>query len=234
MSTLIDSRASSTAASAASTPSSMWDAISIPAPAGLPPISTGKFFFPLGAAEEQERSCIEASSRDSIAWSCSIGPSLMLIDFNYNASNLDSIASLTISPAPAMPGTNGIFYGPQPPKISEQRLMWVTDLRDPGRGPALHFQTAYDKVVLFEGNSFPKPNIGSQRAVDIPGQGILEKRHDTMPADQGVHNHRYANSPGETPWYCFWNQTFIEGFIYIQQPVHGAETQQFAVSTMLM
>jgi hypothetical protein len=159
----------------------------------------------------------------------------MLIDFNYNASNLDSIASLTLSPAPAMPGTNGIFYGPQPPKISEQRLMWVTDLRDPGRGPALHFQTAYDKVVIFEANSFQSNNSPArQRALDISTSDSLAKRHDTMPADQGPHNHRFANSPGESPWYCYWNQTYIEGFVYIQQPVRGAETQQFTISNMMM
>jgi hypothetical protein len=157
----------------------------------------------------------------------------MLIDFSYNAST--SIAGLTLHPAPAMPGTGGIFYGPQPPRIDEQRLMWVTDLRDPGRGPALHFQTAYDKVVIFEPNSFPSPNVPArQLAVDTTPSNVLDKRHDTMPADQGPHNHRFANSPGETPWYCFWNQTYIEGFIYIQQPVHGAETQEFTVSNMMM
>jgi hypothetical protein len=124
--------------------SSMWDASPIPAPTGIPPLPTGIFFFPLGAAEEQERSCIEPS-RDSIAWTCSVQPTLMLIDFNVTKES----AQMRLSPAPAMAGSNGILYGPQPPKIQEQDLFWVTDLRDPGRGPALHFQTAYDKVVIF-------------------------------------------------------------------------------------
>jgi hypothetical protein len=128
-------------------------------------------------------------------------------------------------------GSNGILYGPQPPVVPEQKLMWVTDLRDPGRGPALHFQTAYDKVVIFEGGSFPSPEYQAQKR---DADTILDKRHDTMPADQGQHNHRFANSPGETPWYCYWNQTFLEGFVYIQQPVHGAETQLYAVSTSMI
>jgi hypothetical protein len=130
-----------------------------------------------------------------------------------------------------MLGSNGILYGPQAPVVPEQKLMWVTDLRDPGRGPALHFQTAYDKVVIFEGSSFPAPEWQAQKR---DTESVFDKRHDTMPADQGQHNHRFANSPGETPWYCYWNQTFLEGFVYIQQPVHGAETQQYAVSTSMI
>jgi hypothetical protein len=120
---------------------------------------------------------------------------------------------------------NGTLYGSQPPTVPEQKLLWVVDQRDRGRGPALHFQTAYDKIVIFEGSSFPSRNIQIKSN---------QKRHDTMPADQGPHNHRFANSPGETPWYCIWNQTYIEGFVYIQQPVHGAETQQYTTMTNMV
>jgi hypothetical protein len=201
----------------------MWDAAQIAAPSGIPPLPAGSFFFPLGAVDEQERSCIEPS-RESIAWSCGTSQTLMLMDFNYDTNN--NSAKLKMGSAAPMAGSNGILYGPQPPHVADQNLMWVSDVRDPGKGPALHFQTAYDKLVIFEGNSFPAPAL-QQRDEDG-----LEKRHDTMPMDQGPHHHRFANQPGETPWYCYWNQTFLEGFIYIQQPVRGAETQVFKSSSM--
>jgi hypothetical protein len=201
----------------------MFDATLIAAPTGMPPLPSGSFFFPLGAVDEQERSCIEPS-RESIAWSCGTSQTLMLMDFNYDTSN--NSAKLRLGSAAPMAGSNGILYGPQPPHVTDQTLMWVSDVRDPGKGPALHFQTAYDKLVIFEGNSFPAPFL-QQR-----DENGLDKRHDTMPMDQGPHHHRFANQPGETPWYCYWNQTFLEGFVYIQQPVRGAETQVFMSSSM--
>jgi hypothetical protein len=201
----------------------MWDAAQIAAPTGMPPLPAGSFFFPLGAVDEQERSCIEPS-RESIAWSCGTSQTLMLMDFNYDTNN--SSAKLRMAAAAPMAGSNGILYGPQPPHIADQNLMWVSDVRDPGKGPALHFQTAYDKLVIFEGESFPAPFLQQRDKIE------LDRRHDTMPMDQGPHHHRFANQPGETPWYCYWNQTFLEGFIYIQQPVRGAETQIFKSSSM--
>jgi len=214
----------------------MWDATPIPVPTGIPPLPSGTFFFPLGAPGEQERRCIEPS-RDMTAWACSVANQLLLIDF----SNPSRYPQAKIYPAPSAPGMEGIQYGPQPPRLnSTQSLIWVTDLQDPGRGPALHFQNVYDKVVIIEGERFPSPELHLRNSDKKPRHRRFDdpvKREYTGPPPSIAFDpskpprHRFASTPGEEPWYCYWNSTFIEGFIYIQQPIPGAETQQFTASS---
>ncbi|KAF2673151.1 hypothetical protein BT63DRAFT_475702 [Microthyrium microscopicum] len=215
----------------------MFDAAPIPTPTGLPPLPTGTFFFPLGAPGEQERRCIEPS-RDSTAWSCGVTNQLLLIDFGKETNSRNPIAK--IYPAPPAAGMNdSILYGAQPPKITTtQRLVWVKDLRDEDRGPALHFQTTYDKIIIIEGDKFPSPEL-HLRSLDLKArnkraESPVKRDYNGPPPSMSSHSspalHRFADSPGEQPWYCFWNQTFIEGFIYIQQPIPGAETQEFTAS----
>src|ERR1700753_792417 len=128
----------------------MWDAALIPAPTNVASLPTGQFFFPLGAAEEQQRSCLE-SGKDSIAWACNVLPTNLLISFSRSSSYFT--AKIHSPPMPNNP--DGVPYGPQPPRVQpSQKMVWVTDLADPSKGPALHFQTVYDKIVILESDMF--------------------------------------------------------------------------------
>jgi hypothetical protein len=210
----------------------MWDAAPVAAPTNIPPLPSGTFYFPLGPAEEATRGCL-APTLESNAWSCSVPNHVLNIEFGQNG----NYPVAKISPAPQAPGwADGIHYGPQPPRVQpQQKLIWVNDLQDPGRGPALHFQTVYDKIVVIPGENFPM-NQFQKRHQD---PDVLEEQEHSRLGHKGAHvmldtqpepRHRYANNPGEEPWFCYWNATYIEGFVYIQQPIPGAETQTFAVS----
>jgi hypothetical protein len=213
---------------------SMIDASPIPSPTGIPAASlpTGTFFFPLGAPSEQERRCIEPS-RDSTAWSCGVTNQLLLIDFG----RLGNYPTAKIYPAPlpkAMEGTTQ--FGAQPPRGNPvQKMQWVTDLRDTGRGPALWFQTVYNKIVVIEGEKFPSADLHLRSTPEELSKRAFDDKKDykgpapSMSVDPNVST-RYANKPGEEPWYCYFNGTTIEAFIYPQQQISGANTQQFTAS----
>jgi hypothetical protein len=195
----------------------MWDAEPIPAPTALPPLPSGKFFFPMGLADEQQRSCIEPS-QDSTAWGCNVENNVLIIEFEHSGNY--RTAKISAPPTPNDLGKDSIMYGAQPPRISpDQKMIWVNDLREAYRGPALHFQTFYDKVVVLDKDAF-QPRSLKRR--DIVANRTEELRRRSSPM-----RHRLANEPGHEPWFCYWNSTYVEGFIYVQQPIIGAETQQF-------
>jgi len=77
-------------------------------------------------------------------------------------------------------------------------MQLVTDLDFKGYGPAWHFATTYDKIVVLTPDEF------------AAGQS-LRKREGERPF-----RHRFQVQPGDTPWVCTWNGTYIEGYIYVQ------------------
>jgi len=90
-------------------------------------------------------------------------------------------------------------YGLQPPALPAASLTLVDDLDDPNLGPAYHFQGTFNKLVILEESSgFMK---GTKRS---PGDRA-------PPPDQA---HGNVVQPGERPWYCYWNGTMIEGYLY--------------------
>jgi hypothetical protein len=104
----------------------------------------------------------------------------------------------TIVIAPFTAPDGAIQYGLQPPSIDNESMQLVTDLDFKGYGPAWHFSTTYDKVVVLTPDEF------------AAGQS-LRKRDGDRP-----YRHRFQVQPGDTPWVCTWNSTYIEGYIYVQ------------------
>jgi hypothetical protein len=131
----------------------------------------------------------------------------------------------------------GTQYGAQPPRANPaQKLQWVQDVRDPGKGPALYFQTIYNKVIVIQGEKFPSPDLHmrstddndlSKRGWEHPDRKDYDGPAPSISGNVNVGSNRYASKPGEEPWYCYWNGTMVEGFIYIKDTVNGASTQQF-------
>jgi hypothetical protein len=192
---------------------SMFDASPIPEPTGIPPMPTGTFFFTLGTPVEEQRKCI-APTREVDAWSCGVPNMPLLIEFSHSSYH----PTAKIYPAAPPNEMERVQYGPQPPKVQlEQKLIWVSDLAEPDRGPALHLQTIYDKIVVLDSKHFPSPGLKARDASPpafFPPSPL----------------HRYASTPGEEPWYCYFNATFIEAFIYIQQPIDAGQAEQSTVS----
>lgn len=140
-----------------------------------------------------------------------------------------------ISLSYATPSDGYIRYGSQPPQLNQPaNLVLMKDKDDFNKGPAYVFQQQYDKVVI----------VHEQ---DIPG-GIPSSKRSLFKRwfyDKGLENHRSligrqdddewtSNSiaqPVDRPWFCYWNNTILEGFIFVTQNASASASASGASSS---
>lgn len=135
---------------------------------------------------------------------------LILTINNTNQPGAPPTASLLQDQTP-----DGIVqYGLQPPLLGSQDLQLVMDLDYKAFGPAYHFNSMYDKLVILNPDEFAAGASLSPAA--------LRKREDKPPF-----RHRFQVVPGDLPWYCYWNQTYIEGYIYVTDDSSAASFTNF-------
>ena len=79
-------------------------------------------------------------------------------------------------------------------------FLLVTDNDSPDRGPAFYFQQQYNKVVVVPGDAINQNAKKFKRGFPKNPAAWLSRKE-------------YA-TPGDKPWFCYWNNTFVEGFIY--------------------
>ncbi|KAF2660484.1 hypothetical protein K491DRAFT_588934 [Lophiostoma macrostomum CBS 122681] len=202
----------------------VFDATKIPIPTGLPPLPAGSFALPLGVAQESSPGCLPQANQLS-AWSCKMTFAPLKLVIDNTTSNPDTLPHATLESFPSPDGT--VPYGQQPPGVGDlntEKLELVLDLDYPSYGPAWHFVAKYDKLVILRPEEFSA------------GSG-LRKRDN---GDDKPFTHRFQVAAGETPWYCYWNQTYIEAYIYVNQdssaasmgPYPTSGSNSYAVTTM--
>ena len=91
----------------------------------------------------------------------------------------------------------------------------VQESGEEDKGPAYYFGQTYDKIVLLPESAFPQPSGGPSS----------NKRDFQLP--NGWNKQRQAINHGEKPWMCIWNNTLIEGWIYVEQNI----TSSFPITT---
>jgi hypothetical protein len=89
----------------------------------------------------------------------------------------------------------------------------VQEAGEEDKGPAFYFGQTYDKIVLLPESAFPVPT------------GTPQKRDFQMPP--GWNRNRQVVNHGDKPWMCVWNDTLIEGWIYVEQNI----TSSFPMTT---
>lgn len=89
----------------------------------------------------------------------------------------------------------------------------VQESGEEDKGPAFYFGQTYDKIVLLPESSFPVPS------------GTPRKRDFQMPP--GWNRRKQVVNHGDKPWMCVWNDTLIEGWIYVEQNI----TSSFPITT---
>lgn len=102
---------------------------------------------------------------------------------------------------------SGINYGTQPPNTHFSPFISVQDDDEPYRGPAFYFQTFYDKFVVVPESDLPASNANQKRSV-------IE--HDFFTQRQV--------KAGDKPWFCWFNGTFLEGFVYANNYTSGGSS----------
>jgi hypothetical protein len=102
----------------------------------------------------------------------------------------------------------GRRYGAQPPALDQpaaMELMQDTNKRE--YGPAYYFCQNYDKLVILPETALPSPTPSGSSEAKKRGKDV-DKRGES-------YNGHLV--PGDKPWYCWFNSTYLEGFIYVQQ-----------------
>jgi hypothetical protein len=91
-------------------------------------------------------------------------------------------------------------YGTQPPVISEeQQMTLVQDSSQSQYGPAWFFQMPYDKLVIVPETSLSAPS----------------KRDGSRSPGPDSWRRKGLAAAGDKPWFCYWNGTLLEAFVYV-------------------
>lgn len=154
------------------------------------------------------------------------------ITLQMSITNLGSYAPKTHNKAiyitPQEDTGTGWSYGTQPPRFDGTRpASLVDDLDDSEYGPAWFFQVSYPKLVVLQESTFstslatldiesdltPETPRGNT-AVPLGTREVAEEpaaEKDKRAADR---IRKGVAQPGDKPWFCYWNGTLLEVFIY--------------------
>ena len=171
-------------------------------PSGFPPLPTGTFVVPLKSPAVKDNSCLTNAAQNA-SWACTDGPRVRIeIEPKGTGQSLVRIES-DLNP-------DEIFYGAQPPQLPYPAdVMIMTDKDDRAKGTSYFFQELYNKVVVLRENEF---NGHTKRWVSED----LQNAERPEASRRGLKRMDKAQ-PYDRPWYCFWNNTILEGFIYAYQ-----------------
>jgi len=201
-----------------------YDALSLSsAPTNIPPLPTGTYSLSISTPSISEQSCLDTSSLYS-AWSCALP--LDSVDVSISMRNEGSdTARYEITMASTYDVPMSYIYGTQPPVIaSEQNLILVNDTQQIQWGPAWYFAVVYDKLVVVPEDDLPPPPNVKRSDMDMR---IYERSF----SQKGV------AQTGDKPWFCYWNNTVLETFIYVNQTSKeasaSAASASMATSTVL-
>ncbi|KAL8716544.1 MAG: hypothetical protein Q9225_006137 [Loekoesia sp. 1 TL-2023] len=189
------------------TTTSLVDATPLPStPTNLPSLPTGSFYVPLRSPTIFNNSCLSSYTS---AWGCANGVDL----------KLDLSIPETVSVSPRYPPTaNQIRLGPQPPQLDQSvPLMLMGDKDGMDKGPAWFFQQTYTKIVVV-----PEKYWGVNGQETRRWFGLRRRRKNSRGLDLRYYDSpRGIASPATKPWFCYWNNTILEGFIYVTQNSSG-------------
>ena len=123
-----------------------------------------------------------------------------------------------------------ITYGAQPPQLNQPSPLILMENRDdPTKGPAYLFVQLYNKTVILRENElssgYPRLRrslldrwFNNEEVVDEPAR--LRERDASVA------------QPPDRPWFCFWNNTVLEGFIFLTQSADTSSSLSTTSSSM--
>ncbi|KAL2827046.1 hypothetical protein BDW59DRAFT_144590 [Aspergillus cavernicola] len=165
-------------------------------PYNVPAVPTGKWAIP-AEPKNQSKFCIQDQGQTS-SWGCLSGRS---IPIKVGGDEDDRTVGFESDPLPKT-----LTYGAQAPFFTESSMSLdlVMDTGDLSLGPALSFFTFFDKLIVVPEDTFSS-STGSKRAVS------------EEEVFAGVHHRKRESDVGDRPWFCWWNSTVMEFFLYINQ-----------------
>lgn len=194
------------------TATTYFDAVPMPSATSLPPLPTGSFNIHLLEPSFSANDCLVGSSQE--AWACTNEEDLDL-DVYLDRDNVTAI-SIKRSSYPFW------RYGPQPPEVRNVlAVLAVQDTENTEKGPAYYFQKSFDKLVILNGDDF-NDNLEKRSPMDREGHADLGKRGSPSFA---------AILPNSRTWFCHWNGTLLEAFIFSQDTAQESTTTPNPMAT---
>ena len=187
-------------------------------PTGLASLPTGTFELPITSPYTSQPGCLTNSAQSS-AWSCSIPMTSYTVTVSRVVGGQADTNEVNLGLGNnTFPGWYA--YGSQPPILpSSQVLNLVTDNQEPSRGPAYFFQLPYDKLVILPADAFS--TTVSKRDNDHHSQRDSDGRdNDGFNHSPSAFARKNVAQTGDKPWFCYWNGTLLEGFLYVSQYLH--------------
>jgi len=191
------------------TSTALYDASAIATPAISPP--TGTYALSLSTPQQIQDQCLTQSDQRA-AWSCNLAGDQNGAAINVGVASQGNRTGAYIYYNSA---DQEIYYGAQLSWMhsSFAPFLTVQDNDAPTSGPAYYFQQFYDKLVVVPEAAIqpPQNNKNNNNNNKVKRQGIQ--------LDQGWLQRKQVAQAGDKPWFCVWNNTFVEGFIYVQEPI---------------
>lgn len=184
----------------------------MPSATSLPPLPTGSFNIHLSEPSFSANDCLVGSSQE--AWACTNEEDLDL-DVYVDRDNVTAISMKRNSPP---------FwrYGPQTPEVHNVlAVLPVQDTENTEKGPAYYFQKSFDKLVILNGDNF-NHNLDKRSPMDREGHADLGKRGS--PSFTAI-------PPNSRTWFCHWNGTLLEAFIFSQDTAQESTTTPNPMAT---
>lgn len=207
-----------------------FDASPLPTSASdLPPPPPGTYSLWARAPRVASDSCI-AEREYSAAWSCApIFENDPQMRIQVTPASGDSPHRVELSVSNDV--SNQLMFGTQPIALpGPQVLVPAEDRQLLGFGPSWTFQAPYDKLVILDSTKL-NPRTTTKRA--ISGALRLEKRRNQEL--DGAHQNEKRNlgvvQAGDEPWFCYWNQTIVEGLIYVNQDAFPMDSSDGSFSS---
>jgi hypothetical protein len=108
-------------------------------------------------------------------------------------------------------------YGAQAPQFDEQQVLrLVNDVDETVRGPAWWVQMPYNKLVILHEGDLTVPQ--QKRQLGQHGVGDFSGRKGVLQTD-------------DVAWFCYWNGTVLEAFIYPNQTTAYGSRESVAATT---
>ncbi|KAK3708631.1 hypothetical protein LTR37_011353 [Vermiconidia calcicola] len=193
---------------------SLYDASLITTATGTPP-PTGSYPLTFGLPQETQAACL-VNGVDQAAWSCDLaGEDQIWLKIYVPPGGNETGAALYTSGGNAAQ----LVYGAQTLSLNTvfAPFLPVMDQDDPEYGAASYFQQKYDKLVVIPENRINLKTKKIKRELEVPAGWVARQELAT---------------PGDKPWFCYWNGTFLEGFIYTSRAavVHPTPTMSMSSS----
>lgn len=201
----------------------------------LPPLPTGSFDLTLNNPSTVTNACLKDGTQGK-AWDCATGA-----DLSLKISSL-GLNGPVISVSYPQPPETAIRYGAQPPQFDDTAtLKLVLDNSNLSKGPAYYFTHDYNKTIIVRESDMPKMTSSSKRSLGglskrwlanyAGSRGTLLHKRDEV-EDESMWSENETASPTDRPWYCFWNGTTLEGYIYVEGDADTSSNAPTATSTV--